>query len=80
MNTRTGKGRWPLPKGWTWSEEGDRWTHKNGISEVVRSVSGRWMWRRVFPLQSWQVLPEHISTVIGDARTRAEAFRKAVEK
>ena len=71
MSTRKGQGRWPLPKGWRFVEEfrESHYVHESGA-------------RVEYALSGWDCWPPGISTGAGPdrARTRAEAFRKAVGK
>lgn len=69
MSTRTGKGRWPLPKGWMIQVDVMTcYSHASGALVWRGPMEHRWFYSRPRTAKPWEFI----------ARTRAEAFRKAV--
>ena len=78
MSTRKGRGRWPLPKGWRHVlDEAGNVTYRHEGGAWVKGWSNGWDWwgpsKTVAAMGGAQT-----SFHVGIARTRAEAFRKAV--
>ena len=64
------RGRWPLPKGWcAIPDEVNRMTYQHHSGAEVEWRGG-WCW--------WKAYVRGRKKEVGYARTRAEAFRKAV--